>query len=163
MRSKIKSKKYNKYKFRKVTTRKYRTKNKKIKNYKKTKKNKRITRRKNKKMRGGFFSQNTLNYKTEIIDQADQIKDRTINSAKSSLGNVVAMGGLAFKAGLSATKDAATAMIHPFKKEARQLQNKVNQQVNSVINTPIQAANQKLHSAQQHVNTAINHNVHSSQ
>ena len=161
MRNKNKSKKYSKYRSKKHITRKYKTR--KYRRIKKTRKNNRNKSRKSKKMKGGFLSQNTLHYKTEIIDQADQIKDRTISSAKSSLGNVMAMGGLAFKAGLSATKDAAGAMISPFKKEARELQNKVNQQVNSVINTPIQAANQKLHSAQQHVNTGINHKLHSSQ
>ena len=85
-------------------------------------------------MKGGFLSQNTLNYKNEFINQADQIKDRTISSTKSSLGNVFSMGTIAFKAGLSATKDAATAMFSPLKKQTDKLQKEVNQKVMPITN-----------------------------
>ena len=112
---------------------------------KKSKKTRKLNKRKrkyskknNKHMKGGFFSQNTLNYKNEFINQADQIKDRTISSTKSSLGNVFNMGTIAFKAGLSATKDAF-ATFSPFKKATEKLQKEVNQKVMPVANTVLPA------------------------
>jgi len=115
-----------KYKYNKNITRK--SKSKKL-NKRKRKYSKRYSKRYSKHMKGGFFSQNTLNYKNEFINQADQIKDRTISSTKSSLGNVFSMGTIAFMAGLSAAKDAANTIFSPLKKQTDKLQKEVNQQV----------------------------------